>query len=316
MIHSPIKLRHLLAFQEVARRGRLQAAADALAITQPGMSKTIRELETSLGVLLFERLPDGMRLTPAGRTLLRYAAPALRSLDEGIEAVRQAAPDRVIRLGALSNVEGGLLPAVLTGLHQSTPPLRVEVDTGTSAGLLSRLRLGELDLVVGRMSEAEEIRDLRFEHLYYEPLVAVVRRGHPLLDAPATDADADGRYPWDAYPWIVPPRTTTLRESLERYWVEQGSEAPRIAIETLSLPLGRAYLLSSDAVWITPLDTVREALHAGDMVRLGCRIEVRGGSVGFAVNASQPQSAAVTLFCRHLREVAGRYAGALGAPAA
>lgn len=311
MVHSPIKLRHLVAFQEVARRGRLQAAAEALSITQPGMSKTIRELETSLGVPLFERLPDGMRLTPAGRTLLRYAAPALRSLEEGIEAVRQGAPDRVIRLGALSNVEGGLLPVVLTELYRAAPQLRVEVDTGTSAGLLARLRLGELDLVVGRMSEAAEIRDLRFEHLYYEPLVAVVRRGHPLLDGAPSPALGDGHYPWDEYPWIVPPRATTLRESLERYWVEQGSEAPPIALETLSLPLSRAYLLGSDAVWVTPMDTAHEGLTSGDMVCLTCRIEVRGGSVGFAVNASQPQSSAALLFCERLRHVAQRYAMSL-----
>ena len=301
MIHSPIKLRHLVAFQEVARLGRLKSAADALSITQPGMSKTIRELEDSLGVKLFERLPRGVRLTPAGRTLLRHAAPALRSLREGIEAIRQDSTESVVRLGALSNVEGGLLPAVLEHLHRTHPQMRIEVDTGTSAALLARLRLGELDLVLGRMSEAEEIRDLQFEHLYYEPLIAVVRRDHPLL------ADMNRIGEPGHYSWIVPPRGTTLREQLERFWVEQAAQPPQLAIETLSLPLSARYVHLSDAVWVTPADTARAFLETGDMVRLPHQIEVRGGSVGFATNSSHPLSTAVSTFCHHLRRVAADY---------
>lgn len=118
MVHSPIKLRHLAAFAEVARHGQFASAAEALAITQPGMSKTIRELEINLGVILFERGPRGVTLTPAGRTLLHYTAPALRSIDEGIEAVRSEDPETMIRLGALSTVEGGLLPETLRALHR------------------------------------------------------------------------------------------------------------------------------------------------------------------------------------------------------
>lgn len=305
MIHSPIKLRHLTAFAEVARRGQLASAAEALAITQPGMSKTIRELETHLGVRLFERGPRGVRLTPAGRTLLRHTAPALRSIDEGVDAVRHATPDAVVRLGALSNVEGGLLPLSLIALHRTKPRIRVEVDTGTSAALLSRLRLGELDLVVGRMSEAEEIRDLTFEHLYHEPLIAVVRAGHPLLDS---HAGAPPAAALSHYPWVIPPRGTTLREQVERYWVERSLN-PVQAIETLSLPLSRAYVAATDAIWVTPADTARGPVEANQMVVVAAPIEIRGGSVGYAFNSSQPMSAAARQLCDCLRSTAAGYAG-------
>lgn len=304
MIHSPIKLRHLAAFAAVARHGQFASAAQALAITQPGMSKTIRELETSLGVALFERGPRGVTLTPAGRTLLRYTAPALRSIDEGIEAVRSEEPETVIRLGALSNVEGGLLPETLTTLHRDQPNLRVEVDTGTSAALLSRLRLGELDLVIGRMSEAQEIRDLSFEHLYYEPMIVAVRAGHPALDA----SDAPSIDTLSHYPWVIPPRGTTLREQVERYWVEQSIDPPH-AIETLSLPLSRAYVLRSDAAWVTPADTAREPVMSSQMVVVASPVEIRGGSVGFAVNNSQPMSLVARQFCDSVRSTAAEYPG-------
>lgn len=303
MIHSPVKLRHLAAFAEVARCGQLAAAAQALSITQPGMSKTIRELESQLGVALFERGPRGVRLTPAGRTLLRYSAPALRSIREGIAAVRSDEPEAVVRIGALSNVEGGLLPASLKTLHDAHPRLRVEVDTGTSAALLTRLRLGELDLVVGRMSEAEEIRDLAFEHLYHEPMIAVVRAGHPVLAGTPPEIGALAYYPW-----VIPPRGTTLRNQVERYWVEQ-SIAPPQAIETLSLALAQSYVRATDAVWITPADTAREAVNSHQMVVAAAPIEIRGGSVGVAVNSSQPMSTAARQFCDCLRATATSYAG-------
>ena len=303
MIHSPIKLRHLAAFAEVARQRQLASAAQTLSITQPGMSKTIRELETHLGVSLFQRGPRGVRLTPAGRTLLRYTAPALRSIDEGIEAVRSNTPEAVVRLGALSNVEGGLLPSTLMALHRHSPQLRVEVDTGTSAALLTRLRLGELDLVVGRMSEAEEIRDLAFEHLYHEPMIAVVRAGHPVTGQTGMTPTA-----LTYYPWVIPPPRTTLREQLERYWVEQSIDPPH-ALETLSLPLSSAYVLGTDAVWITPADTARDYVQSHQMVVVAAPIEIRGGSVGFAINSSQPMSPAARQLCDCLRARAADYPG-------
>lgn len=305
MIHSPIKLRHLAAFAEVARHGQFASAAEALAISQPGMSKTIRELEISLGVSVFERGRRGVKLTPAGRTLLRHTAPALRSIGEGIEAVRRDEPEAVARLGALSNVEGGLLPQTLLKLHRNHPDIRVEVNTGTSAALLTQLRLGELDLVVGRMSEAEEIRDLAFEHLYHEPMIVVVRAAHPTLDNAGTQPELAEL---SHYPWVIPPRGTTLRDQVERYWVERSINPPH-AIETLSLPLSQAYILGSDAAWITPADTAREAINSNQLVLVDSPIEIRGGSVGFAVNNSQPMSLAVCQVCDCLRSTAAEYPG-------
>lgn len=289
MLSARVKLRHLMAFQEVARLQSLAKAAQALSITQPAMSKTIRELEEVLDATLFERSPQGATLTAAGQTLLRHAGPALRSLGEGFQAVRDAAQhDTVVRMGALSTVEEGLLPLALHRLHRRAPAVRVHVVTGPSAYLLSRLRAGELDVVAGRMSEAREIRGLQFEHLYYEPLVLAVRAEHPLLASETRGAEG-----LNAYPWIVPPTSTTLRDQVERFWVERGGTPPRIALETLSLPLSRRYAMRSDAVWVAPLDAVRDDIHEGRLRRLPVRLESRGGSVGLCTNIALPPNAGV-----------------------
>ncbi|MDF9434901.1 pca operon transcription factor PcaQ [Chromohalobacter israelensis] len=304
MLSARVKLRHLMAFQEVARLQSLAKAAQALSITQPAMSKTIRELEEILETTLFERSPQGATLTTAGLTLLRHAGPALRSLGEGFQAVRDAAQqEAVVRLGALSTVEEGLLPRALHRLHAQAPQWRVQVVTGPSAYLLSRLRMGELDAVAGRMSEAREIRGLQFEHLYYEPLVLVVRAGHPLLGQDVLDAEA-----LIANAWIVPPTSTTLRDQVERFWVEQGAAPPRIALETLSLSLSRRYALASDALWVAPLDAVREDLRDGRLARLPVRLESRGGSVGVCTNIALPRNPGVDALSACLRDIVAEMA--------
>ncbi|WP_163558451.1 pca operon transcription factor PcaQ [Halomonas sp. NO4] len=300
MLNARIKLRHLQAFLEVARQRSFARAADRLAITQPGMSKTIRELEEILETPLFERTSRGVALTQAGLTLLRHAGPALRALEEGIGAVGSSEPGtRWLRVGALSTVESRLLPEAIRRFQAGGPAgVGVNVVTGPSAFLLSRLRRGELDLVVGRMTEAREIRDLAFEHLYYERLLLVVRDGHPLAGVDPLPPAA-----LTAHPWIVPPPQTTLRQQVDSFCVRHALTLPETLLETLSLPLGQAVTQGSDAIWVAPEEAVRAALDAGWLAELALSLEQQGGSVGLCTNASLEPSLALDAFCEILREV-------------
>lgn len=304
MLNARIKLRHLMAFLEVAKRRSFARAAEALAITQPGISKAIRELEDILETPLFERTPQGVALTQAGLTLLRHAGPAIRALDEGVSAIGDAHRGaRWLRIGALSTVESRLLPMAIKRWH-TTPPLGhndtcLSVVSGASAYLLSRLRLGELDLVVGRMTEAREIGDLHFEHLYYEPLVIVVRIGHPL----AQKAPLVARQLIE-YPWALPPPQTTLRQQVDSFCVRHSITLPPLLLETLSLPVSYRYTLESDALWIAPREAVIEELEKGLLTELALPLEAHGGSVGICTNISMAASMTREAFCETLREVA------------
>ena len=118
-IDSRIKFRHLQCFLEVARQGSLARAADRLAVSQPAVSKTLKELEEVLAAQLFERGKGGAVLTEAGMAFLRYAGPCVQALREGVESLRggeyQASS---ARLGVLSTVEGAFLPEVVRRLHE------------------------------------------------------------------------------------------------------------------------------------------------------------------------------------------------------
>jgi LysR family pca operon transcriptional activator len=305
LLNARIKLRHLQAFLEVARQRSFARAADRLAITQPGMSKAIRELEDILETSLFERTPQGVALTQAGLTLLRHAGPAIRALEEGVSALGEARTTfRWLRVGALSTVESRLLPEAIRLWQQAEAgEAGVNVVTGPSAFLLSRLRRGELDLVVGRMTEAREIHDLAFEHLYYEALILVVRVGHPLATM-----ESPSPHRLTAFPWVLPPAQTTLRQHVDSFLVRHSLTLPKSQLETLSLTISRRYTLESEAIWVAPEEAVVDDLAAGRLSRLDLELEAQGGSVGLCTNSSMQPSLTLEAFCEIVRETTAQRA--------
>lgn len=302
-LDTRIKYRHLLCFLEIARQGSLARAADVLAISQPAISKTLRELEELLETRLFERTRQGAELTAAGTLFMRYAGPSVQVLREGVGSVRgEARAPSQVRIGVLSTVESLLMPEVLCRLHQRHSALVIEVVTGASAQLLGQLRVGELELVVGRMTDSPQIQGLSFEHLYSESMTLVVRPGHPLLARQSLERARVGDYPL-----VLPPQGTTIRQHADSLFVQCAIQMPAQRLETLSLALSRRYLLGSDAVWVAPRDAVLIDLGRGELAELDLGVREPGGSVGICRNAALPQGLPGQWVCEVLREVAGQY---------
>ncbi|SFT88604.1 pca operon transcription factor PcaQ [Pseudomonas marincola] len=305
-IDNRIKYRHLLCFLEVARRGSLARAASELAISQPAVSKTLKELEDMLETRLFERSKQGVTLTSAGLAFQRYAGPSVQALREGVRSLRSGEHEAgTVRLGVLSTVESSLLPDVIKRLHEEHAALVVSVETGPSAYLLDQLRVGALDLVVGRMTDSPQIAGLTFEHLYSESMVLVVSPGHPLLQVNLDDRSRLGEYPV-----VLPLAGTTIRRFADSLYVQCGIGLPQQRLETLSIALSRRYVQSSEAVWVAPQDAVREDLARGQLVLLDLGLKEPGGSVGICSNPSTADTLAAQ-WCREaLRASAVEYLAA------
>ena len=302
-IDTRIKYRHLVCFLEMARQGSLARAADVLAVSQPAMSKTLKELEALLTVSLFVRSKSGISLTEAGVAFLRYATPSVQALREGVNALRGGEyAGGTVRLGVLSTVESVLIPELVSRLHRQHSSLVVSVVTGPSAYLLSQLRVGDVDLVVGRMTDSPEIQGMNFEHLYSESMTLVVRAGHPLT------LQALDRSLLEHYPLVVPLANTTIRAYADSLFVQCGINPSRQRLETLSVTLSRRYVLCNDAVWIAPLDAVRMDLASGEFHELDLGQREPGGSIGICRNAHVPVSLAVQGCIEVLRELGQAYA--------
>ncbi|MGG2398649.1 pca operon transcription factor PcaQ [Pseudomonas sp. SH1-B] len=302
-IDTRIKFRHLLCFIEIARQGSFAKAADVLAVSQPAISKTLKELEAILGASLFERGKQGVTLTSAGVAFMRYAGPCVQALRDGVNSLREGEHEAgQVRVGVLSTVESLLIPEVVRRLHQRHSALVASIATGPGAYLLGQLRVGELDLVIGRMADSPDIQGLTFEHLYSESMTLVVRPGHPLLGA---GREALGRL--GDYPLVVPTAGTTIRKHADSLFVQCGVVPSRQRLETLSPALSRRYVLSSDALWVAPQDSVCLDVQRGELAELQLHVREPGGSVGICRNGAHRLPLAAERFCDVLREVAHAY---------
>ena len=143
-IDNRIKYRHLLCFVEISRQGSLARAAETLAVSQPAISKTLKELEALLGTSLFERSKTGVRLTAAGSAFCATPGRACRRCVKACAACERASMRPAWCACVLSTVESALLPDVVRRLHAQHAALVVSVATGPGAYLLGQLRSGEL----------------------------------------------------------------------------------------------------------------------------------------------------------------------------
>lgn len=272
----PIKLRHLETFIEVARRKSIQKAADALHVSQPAVTKTMRELEESLGVAVYERDGRGIRLTGNGDVFQRHASAALASLRQGFDSVAagRSGSFTPVRIGALPTVASLIMPQAVHLFLRENPTARLRIITGENRAILEQLRLGELDLVVGRLAAAELMVGLSFEHLYSEVVRFVVRPGHPLLASSSIFGDMA------SYLVLMPTPSSIIRPYVDRLLITNG--APPIAqqIETVSDTFARAFLRTSDAVWIISSGVVANDLADGSLVALPVDTTETQGPVG------------------------------------
>ncbi|WP_459754750.1 LysR family transcriptional regulator [Streptomyces sennicomposti] len=139
----------LRVLRQIAESGSFTAAAARLGYTQSAVSRQAASLERSAGTALFERRPDGVRLTPAGLTLLRHARTILDCLTAAERDLTGTAPrTELVRLGLFLSAGAAILPLALTRLAATDPQITVTTTEGTTPSLVRSLRAGSIDLAV------------------------------------------------------------------------------------------------------------------------------------------------------------------------
>lgn len=192
----PITLNHLLVFDAVAENASISRAAERLMVSQPAVSKQVKELERSLAVPLFDRLPKGVRPTAAGAMLAPYARRIVALRDEADEALRQL---RGLSLGSLAiaaSTTAGvyLLPELFVRYRRNHPGIRLHLEILDSHAIAQKLLAGTVDLGI---SEGE-VDDVAIERsvLMQDELVAIAAPGHPLARKRAVRAERLCREPF------------------------------------------------------------------------------------------------------------------------
>jgi DNA-binding transcriptional LysR family regulator len=169
-----IDLEALLIFRTVVSEGGVNRAAEKLHRVPSNVTTRVRQLEEYLGVRLFRRDGRTLSLTNEGKTLLNYATRLLRLADEAVDELRTGKPQGVFRLGALESTAGSRLAPILSRYHDAHPGVVVELLTGTTALLLSRVRNAEIEAAF--VSEPFTAPELQALPVFREELVLITPR--------------------------------------------------------------------------------------------------------------------------------------------
>jgi len=295
-----MKLRHIACFLEVAARAGFGRAADSLHLTQPAVSRAIRELEDILGAPLFERGRGGAILTAQGEAFRAHAGAAYAELGRGVDTIAQSRQGGLmLEVGVLPTVAARVMPRAVLRAKQDGLTATVRIEAGPNEWLLDRLKQGRLDLMVGRLAEPHAMIGLAFEHLYSEEIVAVARPGHPA---------ADGRpvriVELERLTLLIPTAGSIIRPEVDRLFLAEGLSKPHDVIETVAHPFARAYVRASDAVWLISYGVVAEDIKEGALIRLPLSASIAGGPVGLTVRAGLPLSPPAQMLARAVRRIA------------
>ncbi len=180
-------LRALETFQAVVAAGGIGRAAAKLHRAQSSITSRIHQLETSLGVSLFHREGQRLRLTAPGEELVDYARRMLELAEQARVAVRSGETGGALRLGAMESVAASRLPYPLAAFHRAHPQISVNLHTSSSRGLVADVQAGALDAaIVGEAVDADRFRSVP---LYVEELVLVGARDSAMLLEPKRLAD-------------------------------------------------------------------------------------------------------------------------------
>ena len=177
-----IKLQQLKIFQMVADLGSIRAASTALHLTQPALTRSLKELEASLEVDLIIRGANGITLTEAGKIFKFRTEQILRDLESTKNEVREVVKfrNRSISFGFSSSLTYTVLPNTIKRFQGYFPEIEINLIEGQLTELLPKARTGELDFCISVISDSISLSDFVIDSFFSMPFYIIARKGHPL----------------------------------------------------------------------------------------------------------------------------------------
>lgn len=256
---AKLRFRHLRLLKEVQGRGSLRAAALALNLTQPALSKALTEIEAAFGFPLFARAARGLTPTAQGEVVLRGATLLLEQLthvrSEAITADRFVAH---VRIGAPPFVAQVYLPDVISKLVLREMPVRVKLIEERVPFLIRALQQGELDALITTFPQqmlASDANAFEYANLFEVSFAVVAASTHPLVRSRRTDWARLAREPW-----VMPAEGSMGRKLIEQCFTHAGVPAPLPVIESTSPTTSVQLIAAGLGIGIVPDVTL---LHHG-----------------------------------------------------
>ncbi len=177
---SGVELRHLRYFIAVAKHGSFNRAAHALHLTQPALSRQVKDLEEELAVPLLARGKNTVTLTEAGEQFYEEAREIIARAELAVQRLRNEPRAEVLRIGYAPSATAGILPRALEKFHAAHPRTRVELADLFPKEMSRMARDGELDVVITLDSFERETPNFQWEEFRRMSLALVMRADHAL----------------------------------------------------------------------------------------------------------------------------------------
>jgi DNA-binding transcriptional LysR family regulator len=294
-----VKLRDMRVFHAVAQAGSMAKAASQLAVAQPVVSKTIKALEQSLGVRLFDRSSTGIELTGYGQVLLTKTYVVFAEIEKAIEGIESLKDPTIgeVRIASPESMTIGLLPLIIDRFSAAYPGASLQVLQANTFPLdFQILRERKVDMMLGRITQQFKELDLEAEVLFQEQLVAVVGRRHALarkrLVRLSELLDAN---------WILAPAETAAGTLWAEAFHALDLPLPKVAISTFSMNLRNSLIASGRYVTMMPRSVWQFTAKNSSAVMLPMKLELQPAPVAIVTVKGRSLSPMVTRFADAIR---------------
>jgi DNA-binding transcriptional LysR family regulator len=286
-------IKELEAFFAVVEGGSFEAAARRLNATAPAISKRISELETDLGVRLFERSTRRCQITLRGRALLPFADRILADIAEIRRTVgEQASLAGHVRLGVSETIAFALLSEILRKASNELPRLTIDVEVGASVDLIRRVVTREMDIacVVGPALEETLISEP-----FWEVPLSWIARGPKWTEEPLTIEGLSQRT-------ILLPAGGRHIAMIEGWFKSRGLRPERV-ITCNSLATTLKMTALGMGLSLVPVESARQEIDAGAVTSVPVKVRLPSNSLVMTYPLGQLEPALDAFICI-LREVA------------
>lgn len=297
-----IRLHDLNVIMVVVQAGSMNKAAALLNTTQPAVSKTIAELEHTLGVRLLDRHRQGVEPTKYGRALLHCGAAVFDDLRQGIKSIEFLADPSAgeLQIGSTHFVANSFVPAVIDQLSRRYPRIAFHVVSGNTETLHRDLHERRVDLLVAWKADPFTDDDgLDFDVLYDDTLVVAAgvqsrwaRRRNIELAELLNE------------PWALPPPDSGIGAVAMRAFRAKGLDYPRATVASFPTEVRMSMAAGGRFLTIAPSSALRFPMRRREVMVLPVELPQGRVPIGIVTLKNRTVSPVAKLFIEHAREVA------------
>jgi LysR family transcriptional regulator, regulator of abg operon len=295
-----MRLSQIRDFLAVAETGSIRAAARSLRLTQPALTKSLRQLEAELGAVLITRSVRGVVPTALGQAFLARARSIDGDLRRAREEIAQLRGSRegTLSVGASTAPAIGVLPNAVVRLRQSWPDAKIRISDTSFPGVLADLREGRFDLAIAPRFGPDLVPQGEFavELLFRNEVVVAARKGHPKARAKSLRELSGGE-------WLRsgPPGGPSI--VLEDAYQAIGLTAPNYHVQCESFLALPEIVALSDIVAIVPWQMLEQPHARGRLVRIAVREKLKPIEINLLTRAGVPLTPIAKDFVAILRSV-------------